>query len=186
MMEIRIHGRGGQGAVTAAKIIGEAAISEGKWAWKSALYGGERRGAPVLAYMRLDDKPIRQTNFITEPDWIIVLDEGLGKIVNITAGLKEGGMAIINDRKDPEDIDLAVDISRVATVDATAISAKLFGRRAIPVTNTIMLGAISAVTEVVKLESLFEPIMTRFPGRIGEMNVEAAKLGYESVKWKDR
>lgn len=139
-----------------------------------------------MAYMRLDDSPIRQTNFITEPDWIIVLDEGLGKIVNITAGLKEGGMAIINDREAPEDIDLDVNLSRVATVDATALSEELFGRRAIPVTNTIMLGAISAATEVVKLESLFEPIMERFPGRVGEMNVEAAKLGYEKVKWEDR
>lgn len=186
MIEVRFHGRGGQGCITAALVLIEAALTEGKWGQKIPVYGGERRGAPVLAYMRIDDDPIRQTNFITEPDWIVVLDEGLGKIVDITAGLKEGGIAIINDREAPGDIDLAVNLSRVATVDATAISTKLFGRRAIQVTNTIMLGAISAVTEVVKLESLFKPIMTRFPGRIGDMNVEAAKLGYESVKWKDR
>lgn len=186
MIEVRFHGRGGQGCITAALVLIEAALTEGKWGQKIPVYGGERRGAPVVAYMRIDDDPIRQTNFITEPDWIVVLDEGLDKIVNVTAGLKEGGIAIINDREAPEDVNLGVDLSRVATVDATAISEKLFGRRAIPVTNTIMLGAISAATEVVKLESLFEPIMTRFPGRIGERNVEAAKLGFESVKWRDR
>lgn len=186
LIEVRFHGRGGQGCITAALVLIEAALTEGKWGQKIPVYGGERRGAPVVAYMRIDDDPIRQTNFITEPDWIVVLDEGLDKIVNVTSGLKEGGMAIINDREAPEDVDLGVDLSRVATVDATSISTKLFGRRAIPVTNTTMLGAISAATGVVKLESLVEPIMTRFPGRIGERNVEAAKLGYENVKWKDR
>ena len=95
-------------------------------------------------------------------------------------------MAVLNDREAPEKIDLGVNLSRVATVDATAISSRLFGRRAIPVTNTIMLGAISAATGIVKLDSLFDPIKSRFPGRIGERNVEAAMLGYESVKWKDR
>jgi 2-oxoacid:acceptor oxidoreductase gamma subunit (pyruvate/2-ketoisovalerate family) len=186
LIEVRLHGRGGQGCITAALVLIEAALNEGKWGQKIPVYGGERRGAPVLAYMRLDDTPIRQTNFITNPDWIVVIDEGLDKIVDVTAGLKEGGIAILNDRKAPEEIDLGVNLSKIATVDATAISAKLFGRRAIPITNTIMLGAISAAPEVVKFESLVEPIKTRFPGPIGERNVEAAKLGYESVKWVDK
>lgn len=185
MIEIRVHGRGGQGGITAALMLIEAAFTEGKWGQKIPVYGGERRGAPVVAYLRIDDKPVRQTSFIYEPDWIVVLDEGLEKIVNVTSGLKEGGTAVMNDRRAPENVDLGVNLSKMATVDATAISAELFGRRAIPITNTIMLGAISAATGLVKLESLKEPIKSRFPGRLGERNIEAAKLGYEKVRLKE-
>jgi len=185
LIEVRLHGRGGQGGITAALMLIEAAFTEGKWGQKIPVYGGERRGAPVVAYLRIDDKPVRETTAIYEPDWIVVLDEGLGEIVNVTSGLKEGGIAVMNDRRPPEKVDLGVNLSKVATVDATAVSSELFGRRAIPITNTIMLGAISAATGLIKLESLEEPIKTRFPGRLGERNVEAAKLGYDKVKWKD-
>ncbi len=185
MIEIRLHGRGGQGGITAALMLIEAAFAEGKWGQKIPVYGGERRGAPVMAYLRIDDKPVRQTTAIYEPDWIIVLDEGLGEVVNVTSGLKKGGVAVLNDRHAPDELDLGVELSKVATVDATAISTELFGRRAIPITNTIMLGAISASTGLIKIESLSEPIMSRFPGRMGERNVEATKIGYEKVRWKD-
>ncbi len=185
MIEIRVHGRGGQGGITAALMLIEAVFTEGKWGQKIPVYGGERRGAPVVAYLRIDDKPVRQTSAIYEPDWIVVLDEGLDKIVNVSSGLKEDGTAIMNDRRAPDDVDLGVKLSKVATVDATGISSELFGRRAIPITNTIMLGAISAATGLVKLESLEEPIKWRFPGRLGERNVEAAKLGHDKVRWKE-
>jgi len=88
MIEIRIHGRGGQGAVTAAKLLGEAAIAEGKWAWKSAFYGGERRGAPVQAFVRMDDEPIRETHQVIEPDCLLIIDPTLPNEINVTAGLK--------------------------------------------------------------------------------------------------
>jgi pyruvate ferredoxin oxidoreductase gamma subunit len=185
LIEIRIHGRGGQGGITAALVLLEAAFHEGMWGQKIPVYGGERRGAPVVAYARLDDQPVRQTSFIYEPDWIVVLDEGLHEVVNVSQGLKGDGTAILNDRRAPEDVDLGVKLGKMVTVDATAISTEMFGRRAIPITNTIMLGAISGATGVIKLESLTEPIMSRFPGRIGERNVEAAKRGYDSVKWKE-
>lgn len=185
MIEIRIHGRGGQGGITAALILLEAAFHEGKWGQKIPVYGGERRGAPVVAYARIDDQPVRQVSFIYEPDWIVVLDEGLQKVVDVSRGLKEDGTAILNDRRAPEDVDLGVKLGKMVTVDATAISTEMFGRRAIPITNTIMLGAISKATEIFKFESLTEPIMTRFPGRIGERNVEAAKRGYDEVRWKE-
>ena len=185
MIEIRVHGRGGQGGITAALMLIEAAFKEGKWGQKIPVYGGERRGAPVVAYLRIDDKPVRETTAIYEPDWIVVLDEGLGEIVNVTSGLKDGGVAVLNDRRPPEEVDLGVKLSKVATVDATAMSSELFGRRAIPITNTIMLGAIAESTGLVKLESLEEPIKTTFAGRMGERNFEAAKLGAEKVRWKD-
>jgi len=185
LIEIRLHGRGGQGGITAALMLMEAAFTEGKWGQKIPVYGGERRGAPVVAYLRIDDKPVRQTTAIYEPDWIVVLDEGLGEIVNVSSGLKVGGVAVMNDRREPDEIDLGVKLSKVATVDATAISEELFGRRAIPITNTIMLGALSKATGLVKLDSLKEPIKSTFPGRMGERNIEAVKIGAKSVRWKD-
>jgi 2-oxoisovalerate ferredoxin oxidoreductase gamma subunit len=107
MIEIRIHGRGGQGAVTAAKILGEAAITEGKWAWKSALYGGERRGAPVQAFVRIADEPIRETHQVIEPDCLLIIDSTLPDVVNVTAGLKEPGVIIYNTTKKPEEVGFA-------------------------------------------------------------------------------
>ncbi|MFQ6076172.1 MAG: 2-oxoacid:acceptor oxidoreductase family protein [Candidatus Bathyarchaeia archaeon] len=187
MIEIRLHGRGGQGAILAALIVAEAAFHEGKYSQKIPIYGGERRGAPVMAFLRIDDKPIHLTSAIYEPDCIIVLSDGLYKIVNVTDGLKESGVALINDRRDPEVMrdELGVKLAKVATVDATAIATKTFGRTAIPITNTTMMGALSAATGWIRVESLFEPIMERFPGRLGERNIKAVREGYDSVKVKE-
>jgi 2-oxoacid:acceptor oxidoreductase gamma subunit (pyruvate/2-ketoisovalerate family) len=179
-MEIRIHGRGGQGAVTAAKIIGEAAISEGKWAWKSALYGGERRGAPVQAFVRIADEPIRETHQVIEPDCLLIIDPTLPDVVNVTSGLKETGTIIYNTTKKKDDIEFAKG-AKLATLDALNISNELFGARSIPIVNTSMLGALVKVTGYLEIESLFEPIMKAWPGNRGEKNIEAVKLGYEHV-----
>ncbi len=179
MMEIRIHGRGGQGAVTAAKILGEAAITEGKWAWKSALYGGERRGAPVQAFVRIADEPIRETHQVIEPDCLLIIDPTLPDVVNVTAGLKEPGVIIYNTTKKPEEVGFAKG-AKVATLDALTISNELFGARSIPIVNTSMMGALVKATGYLDLESLFEPIMKSFPGSRGEKNIQAVKLGYEN------
>ncbi|MFA9436277.1 MAG: 2-oxoacid:acceptor oxidoreductase family protein [Candidatus Bathyarchaeota archaeon] len=179
MMEIRIHGRGGQGAVTAAKILGEAAITEGKWAWKSALYGGERRGAPVQAFVRIADEPIRETHQVIEPDCLLIIDSTLPDVVNVTAGLKEPGVIIYNTTKKPEEVGFAKR-AKVATLDALTISNELFGVRSIPIVNTSMMGALVKATGYLELESLFEPIMKSFPGSRGEKNIQAVKLGYEN------
>lgn len=180
MMEIRIHGRGGQGAVTAAKILGEAAITEGKWAWKSALYGGERRGAPVQAFVRIADEPIRETHQVIEPDCLLIIDPTLPDVVNVTSGLKDPGTIIYNTTKKKDDIEFAKG-AKLATLDALTISNELFGARSIPIVNTPMLGALVKVTGYLKLESLFEPIMKAWPGSRGEKNIEAVKIGYEQV-----
>lgn len=177
-MEIRIHGRGGQGAVTAAKLLGEAAITEGKWAWKSALYGGERRGAPVQAFVRIADEPIRETHQVIEPDCLLIIDSTLPDVINVKAGLKDEGTIIYNTTSEPGDVEFAKGYN-VATLDALTISNELFGARSIPIVNTSMIGALVKTTGALMLESLYDPIMKTFPGSRGERNIEAIKLGYE-------
>jgi 2-oxoacid:acceptor oxidoreductase gamma subunit (pyruvate/2-ketoisovalerate family) len=185
MLEIRFHGMGGQGSVMGALILAEAAFSQGKYAQKIPVYGGMRRGGDVTVFLRLDDKPIRRTSGIYEPDALVVLDPTLTRHERITKGLKEGGVAILNDAREPSEIDLGVELSKVATVDASTISTDIFGVRAIPITNTIILGAIAKVTDWVELESLSGPITHTFPGRIGELNVQACRMGYDSVRVKE-
>ncbi|MGD2142678.1 MAG: 2-oxoacid:acceptor oxidoreductase family protein [Candidatus Bathyarchaeota archaeon] len=181
MIEIRFHGMGGQGAVMGALILAEAAFSEGKYAQKIPVYGGMRRGGDVTVFLRLDDKPVRRTCGIYEPDAIVVLDPALIGYPEVRAGLKENGMAILNGKMEPSEVDLGVQLSKIATVDATGISTEVFGPRAIPITNTAMLGAIAKTCDWVILDSLFEPIQNTFPGRIGDLNVEACKKGFETV-----
>ncbi|MCW4049568.1 MAG: 2-oxoacid:acceptor oxidoreductase family protein [Candidatus Bathyarchaeota archaeon] len=182
MNEIRFHGMGGQGAVSGALMLAEAAFNEGKYAQKIPVYGGMRRGGDVTVFLRLDDKPIRRTSGIYEPDALIVLDPALVEHPKVRQGLKKGGTAILNHTIKPSEVDLGVELSNVATVDATSISVEVFGVRAIPIVNTIIMGAIAKATGWVKLDSLYEPIMHAFPGRIGELNVEAVKKGYDAVE----
>ncbi len=185
MIEIRFHGMGGQGAVMGALILAEAAFSEGMYAQKIPVYGGMRRGGDVTVFLRLDDKPIRRTCGIYEPDALVVLDPALSAHPVVRKGLKEGGIAVLNSETGPAEIDLEVELSRIATVDATGISTEVFGPRAIPITNTAILGAIAKATDWVKLESLFGLITHKFPGRIGELNVDACKRGHESARVKE-
>ena len=165
-----------------ALMLAEAAFAEGKYAQKIPVYGGMRRGGDVTVFLRLDDKPIRRTSGIYEPDAVVILDPTLVDHPPVRLGLKKGGIAIVNETKKPDEIDLGVSLNKVATIDATQISSEVFGVRAIPIVNTIMMGAIANATDWVKLDSLFEPIMHTFPGRIGELNVEACKRGYDAVE----
>jgi pyruvate ferredoxin oxidoreductase gamma subunit len=176
LIEIRWHGRGGQGAVTSAEILAEAAISEGKYAQAFPSFGPERRGAPVLAFVRIStDQPIRVRSSITEPDIAVVLDAGLLRVVDVTAGLKPGGVVIINTIKTAEQIHKEFGIKApIATVGATKIALELLG---VAITNTTMIGAMMKVAEVVKMDSLNDPINKRF-GRLGEKNIAAMKRAY--------
>ena len=185
MLEIRIHGRGGQGAVTAATILATAVFREGNWSQKIPVYGAERRGAAVEAFVRIDDKPITILSYIYEPDCVIVLDPALPKVIDITTGLKESGVAVLNSTEPPENVDLPMQPAKIATVDATGIFIEVIGPRAIAFTNITMLGAFSAATGWVKLESLFEPIMEAFPGAMGQKNIEMCKKGYERTLTKE-
>jgi len=183
LIEIRWHGRGGQGAVTSTELVAQAAISEDKFAQAFPSFGPERRGAPVLAFVRIDSKePIRIRAGITEPDIVVVLDPSLLSIVNITAGLNKNGILIINTKKSFKDIESELKIKqKIATVDATKIARELLG---VPIVNTSMVGALIRATGVVKLESLVEPLQHRF-GRLAERNINAMKKAYEETLVKE-
>lgn len=179
LVEIRWHGRGGQGAVTAAELLAKAAIDEGKYAQAFPSFGPERRGAPVLAFDRINEKePIRIRAEITEPDVVVVLDSTLLRVVNVTSGLKEGGMIIMNTKRSLEDI--AAEFGNkwgLAIVDATKIARELLG---VNIVNTTMLGALLKATGVVKLESLYQPLKARFE-RLAERNIDAMKRAFEET-----
>ncbi len=178
MIEIVWHGRGGQGAVTSAELLARAAISEGKSAQAFPSFGPERRGAPVLAFVRIDEGRIRIRAEIKEPDVVVVLDPGLLAVVDVARGLKPGGIIVINTKKSAECIrDEFGFKARIATVDATGIARSVLG---VPITNTSMVGATVRVTGIVRPESLIEPLEDRF-GRLAAKNINAMKRAYEET-----
>ena len=180
LKEIRIHGRGGQGAVTAAQLLAHAAFVEGKWVQAFPYFGAERRGAPVKAFARISDKPILLHSQIYDPDYVIILSPELTRVVDVTEGLKKAGLILMNTTKKPEETNLSG--QRVATVDATGIAIELGLLVAgFPVVNTAILGAFAKATGEVKLESLLKTISETWFGSAGEKNAKAAELAYERV-----
>jgi pyruvate ferredoxin oxidoreductase gamma subunit len=179
LMEIRWHGRGGQGAVTSTELLAQAAISEGKFAQAFPSFGPERRGAPVQAFNRIDSKePVRIRADITEPDFVVVLDPSLLDKVNVTSGLRKGGIVIINTRKTAKEIKSEFGLKYpVATVNATKIAREVLG---VPIVNTTVLGAVIRTTGVINKESTHAPLEKRF-GRLGERNIKAMETAYEEV-----
>jgi 2-oxoacid:acceptor oxidoreductase gamma subunit (pyruvate/2-ketoisovalerate family)/2-oxoacid:acceptor oxidoreductase delta subunit (pyruvate/2-ketoisovalerate family) len=177
MIEIRLHGRGGQGAVTASRLLATAAFLEGKHSQSIPMYGTERRGAPVTAFVRIGEKYKMVRSLIHEPDYVVVLDPLLRRTVDITGGLREGGMLILNSSVPPSEIELPKPF-RVATVDATGIALKALGR---PITNTAILGAFCRSTGEVKLESVIEAVKQQWPGSLGEANAKAVEIAYENT-----
>ncbi len=179
MKEIRFHGRGGQGAVIASNILANAAFLEGKDVQAFPFFGVERRGAPVTAFTRLDDKPIRIKYFIYNPNYVIVLDESLLKAVDVTAGLKDPGVVVVNSKRTPEEMELSQ--YKVATVDATSIALDNgLGSKVSPIVNTVMLGAFSIATSEIKLESILKSIPDQVPIK-AEENTKACNLAAEKV-----
>ena len=179
LIEIRWHGRGGQGAVTSAELLAQAAISEGKYAHAFPSFGPERRGAPVLAFVRISrEQPIKVRAEVTQPDIVVVLDPGLLSIVNVASGLKDSGMLVINTKKQAGEIKKEFALkSSLAILDAAKIAREVLG---VPIVNTTMVGALVKATGVVELESLIEPLKHRF-GRLGERNINAMKRAYEET-----
>ena len=158
MYEIRFHGRGGQGAVTAANILALAAFKEGKDVQAFPIFGVERRGAPVAAFLRMDENPIDIKTQIYEPDAVVVLDPTLLEVVDVTSGLKEGGPIIINSAKDPGSF--CFSNGRVACVDATKIAVgNGLGTVTSPIVNTAILGAVSAALGNVGIEAIHAAII---------------------------
>jgi len=179
LIEIRWHGRGGQGAVTSAEMLAQAAISEGKYAQAFPSFGPERRGAPVQAFNRVDTSaPVRLRVDITQPDHVVVLDPGLLGKVNVTAGLKKGGWVIVNTRKTPQEIKNEFNINySVATVNAGKIAREVLG---VNIVNTTMLGAVLKVTGVVDRKSTYDPLQKRF-GKLGDRNIKSMETAYTQV-----
>ncbi|MEN6616692.1 MAG: 2-oxoacid:acceptor oxidoreductase family protein, partial [Syntrophorhabdus sp.] len=139
MLEVRFHGRGGQGAVTSAEIIAQAAIKQGMRAQAFPSFGPERRGAPVQAFLRVSDKPIRLRSKVYKPDSVLILDPTLVASANPTAGLKDGGYVIINSNKSVDELKQTFPGKNIIAVDATKIAKEELG---VPITNTTMLGAL--------------------------------------------
>ena len=177
MFEIRIYGRGGQGAVTASRILAEAVYHEGKYSQAIPMYGTERRGAPVTAYVRIDEVRVRERDLVHEPDIVVCLDPLLSRRQTVAQGLKTGGLLLLNYPHPPEEVPVGGEFD-VATVDATKIALETLRR---PITNTAILGAFSKVTGLVELESIEKAVLHRFPGRLGEMNVAAMRRSHEEA-----
>lgn len=182
MLEIRIHGRGGQGAVVASKILATALAREGNFAQSIPEFGVERRGAPVVAFLRVDKEKVWLRSRIYKPDHLVVLDPTLIGAIDITEGLKPGGWIVINSDRAPEDFDEFTKEYKVATVDASEIAVKHgVGSKTAPIVNTSILGALNRVLNLVKQETLLQAIRELSPLK-PDANAEAAQEAYLSVR----
>lgn len=179
MYEIRFHGRGGQGAVTASKILALAAFEEGKYVISFPFFGTERRGAPVTAFTRIDDSPILLKTQIYRPDIVVILDPYVLNSGSVSSGVPDNGMFIINTRKDPEEFNLG---RKTITVDATSIAVSLnLGSKANPIVNTAILGAFARATGLVSLETVVSATMESSP-KMQQENARAVSQAYNSVR----
>jgi len=184
MKEIKIHGRGGQGAVTAAQILATAAFNQGFWAQTFPQFGAERRGAPVIAFVRMDRDPIPFRSKVYSPDVVIIMDFNLFKMGDPLADIKPEGTVIINFPNDgsPLPAEIKKKAAHVYTVDASNLSHQLYGKTAIPITNTIILGAYSATDPSISLESIHKALPDFFPEDKVDLNVKAVNLGNKNVR----
>lgn len=180
MKEIRIHARAGQGAITTASLLGYAYFLKGMYPYAFPSFGAARMGAPMNAFVRVDVKPVRLRSQIYEPDYVIVVDPTIMRGFNCFSGLKENGIAIIND-KEGQNIPKLNLRQKAFVLPANDIALKTIGR---PLGNTALLGAFCAATGDFDLETLFEAIKKRFSGKAQEANLEAVKQGYEFIRSK--
>jgi pyruvate ferredoxin oxidoreductase gamma subunit/2-oxoisovalerate ferredoxin oxidoreductase gamma subunit len=181
MIEIRFHGRGGQGAVTAANILAEAAFREGNDVQAFPYFGVERRGAPVTAFTKIDKKPIRVKSQIYEPDYVVVLAPQLVESIDVADGLKPDGIVVINSDKPPASFKEFVK-GKIATVDARGIAIKNhLGTKTAPIVNTAILGGLVKASGLVKIESVIASIKERSPAK-KEENAQAAEDAYNATQ----
>lgn len=183
--EVRWHGRGGQGVVTASQLLASAALLEGKYVQAFPEFGPERAGAPILGFTRISDAPIEIHSQVYTPDVVVVLDPTLLKSIDVMGGLKRGGKLIVNTQLSPKELrkqlkgnDAKNDIEAY-TVDGTRIALDVIGR---PIFNTTMLGALIRATNLTSLDSILKVTSERFAGPLAEKNVAAIKRAAEEVK----
>ena len=184
MFEARIHGRGGQGVVTAAEVLSVAAFLEGRHAQAFPSFGSERTGAPVVAFCRIADQEIRLREPVMEPDAIIVQDPTLLHQVEVFAGLKKAGYVLLNSSRSFEELGLhdlvaGMTAKRLLALAATEISVKHVGR---PIPNVTLLGGFAALTGLIRLESIHTAIGEKFSGKVRDGNIAAASEAYDQVK----
>jgi len=185
MVEIAWHGRGGQGAKTASQFLGEAALDIGKYIQAFPEYGPERAGAPMKAFTRISDEPIYVHSSVSEPDIVIVIDPTLLGSVNVTEGLEDNGILLVNTEKSPEDIRKIVNFKhgKVGTVDATKIALETLK---IPMPNMPMLGAFLKVNNIVSIDEVSEIVKAKFIKKLGEektkANIEGIKRAYSELR----
>lgn len=175
--EIRIHGRGGQGNVTASEFLAEAAFADGLYAQAFPMFGSERHGAPVIAYVRISDRPIRLRSQIYEPDYVIVQDASLFAGNNLLEGLKVGGLVVVNTELQPSEFDIPGKFKAV-TVPATQLALDIVGK---PIINTIMVGAFAGASGEIRLDALEKSVRERYPGELGEKEIVAMKKAFDKV-----
>jgi pyruvate ferredoxin oxidoreductase gamma subunit len=174
MIEIRFHGRGGQGAVTAAEILAKAAGYDGKYVQAFPSFGPERRGAPVRAFCRIDDRPITIRSQVYEPDYLVVLEPSLLDI-DVKEGMKKNSVLVINSDKEVK----SVDGRKAHSFDATKLALGTIGK---DIVNTAILGCVAKATKLCTLGSLEKVIAEKFPGKLGELNGKMVKEAYEKTK----
>lgn len=180
IVEVRWHGRGGQGAVTAAEILAQAAIDEGLYAQAMPSFGPERRGAPVQAFNRISDRPIRTRGVVRSPDVVVVIDEGLLGMREVLEGVKRSSSLVACSSRPAAEVKRALKLEGpVASVNALRIALKTLG---VPVTNTPMLGAFVRAVGIVSLSTVLKRVEERFGPKLGPKNVEAVKSAYEATE----
>ena len=179
MFAVRIHGRGGQGVVTAAELLSLAAFLEGRHAQAFPSFGSERTGAPVVAFCRIDDREIRVREPITAPDALIVQDPTLLHQVDVFGGLAPDGLVLLNSSSSPSELGIDELGDRVVTVPATQLAREHLGR---PLPGPALLGGFAALTDVVSLESVLAAIAERFPRSVAAGNAAAARAAHAAVE----
>lgn len=179
MLEIRLHGRGGQGGVTVAELLARAVIDSGRFAQAFPSFGPERRGAPVVAFVRVDDKQIRLREKIYEPNMVLVLDPTLLDIVDVAEGIKAGGTVVVNSDLDPAALKKKYGWENAASVDANTIAVEELG---VPITNTTMLGALLKAGGIVPVEDMEPIIADRFGPKLGPKNFGAMQRAFKETQ----
>ncbi|MGO9005420.1 MAG: NADH-dependent phenylglyoxylate dehydrogenase subunit gamma [Beijerinckiaceae bacterium] len=180
MYEVRLHGRGGQGAVMAAGMLAAGLVAEGKFAVAIPSFGFERRGAPVVAFLRSDEREIRRMTNITYPDCVVCIDPTVARSVDIFSGLKPGGALVQTTGKPLSELAVPDAVGVVGLIDAVRIAIEIFGR---PITNTLMLGAFARTTGVVSLDALKQAVSeSDFRDAGLEQNMTALERGYRETQ----
>ncbi len=179
MLEIRLHGRGGQGGVTSAELVARAAIAKGSYAQAFPSFGPERRGAPVVAFIRVDDSRIRIREKIYEPNLVMVLDPTLLDIVNVSEGLRDGGAIVANSTVSASELKNKYNWPKAARVDADTVAREELG---VPITNTTMLGALLKTSGLLEPADMEEVIMDRFGSKLGPKNYKALQRAYDETE----